>query len=293
MQRFMQSWTGPPPRQQVQQHRTLSPQGGYVNMTGQTGYPVEAHRQAQIQAQQMALKTMTRGQTGARKSPHLTNQNMPQTMSQMPQMPPQQFPTGHRMNVLTGATTLSPQLDVQNLADAGSGMDVDSDTIVVDTPAHPRTPYVNGNNYQAHAQQIPNLAPIDVQAQHTSPSRMTRSHTTASLPQQDPQINAQPQPHPQLTTEPTAQHDSKGPIIGHGPNGPIHLHGPVSSPRRRQSQFSVHEDAATGPDGGREVQSPVSARKSRRGRPTRVDVERQVRMGLGRGVDGEGLFLPR
>jgi len=298
MQRFMQSWTGQPPQQRASHHQAPPVQAGYVTPYDQPGYSTQAQCQAQQQAQQMATERMTRGQTGARCSPHPTNQRLPQSVLQVPQMSSQQFSSGLRTSVPTGATTPPPQLGTRDPADGRSPSGIDDDTIVVNASEPSRTLQMNGSHMQSPPQQTPNLAQMNRQTQHVSPVRVTRSHTAASPPQQQPVTTSQSQSlspsHP--TAEFTAQNNFKGPIIGHGPNGPIYLHGPsTSSPRRRQPQFSLHEDEseASGSNGGRKIQSPMSARKKNGlGRRNNEESQRDGRgqAGMGRGSE---LFLPR
>lgn len=293
MQGFMQSRSGLPPQQQTPQHQAQSIRQGYVNVKGQIGQTDQPQRQAQ----QMAFETMTRGQTGARKSPHPINQGFAASMTQFPQLPFQGVSPGLRTGNLSSATTPSP--------DAASHQNVDSETTGVNIKGPPRVPQVNMHEIQPQPQpqQNPSSAQMDGQAapqhqtQQHSPSRITRSRTQIQCQARSPQP---PQwltgSQSRLAAELSAQHHSKGPIIGHGPRGPIYLNGPSGnntndSRPHSQTQFSVHEDDASGSEAQGQIQSLVSAANRKLGRLR--DAEREAGMQAQMQWEEDESFLPR
>lgn len=285
MQRYLEGWIGPSTQQQMLQRQAPSVRGGYVNVHGQIGDAVQAY--AQGQAQQMAWEPTTRGQTGARNLPHLTNQSLAQPM---PQLTSAQMSSDLKTSLVTSSIIPSPLVAVQNTVNAGSGLYLDDAVVVASTQGPPNAPQTTGSQTQPQPRQYPNLlhpdrqATAQYQAQQPLPARDTpRQARSSGSPQHLTRGQSQ------LVANACAQHQSQGPVIGHGPMGPVYLNG--HSPRRRRSQFSDHEDTTSEAEGQEHSQSPSrtmprSIRK--RGRPT--NVEREARQ-MQREADDR--FLPR
>jgi len=256
-----------------------------VNVHGQIGGVVQAN--AQGQAQQMAWEPTTRGQTGARNLPHLTNQSLARPM---PQLNSAQMSSDLRTTLVTNTIKPSPLVAVQNTVDAGSGLHLDDGTVVASTQGFPNAPQVSGSQTQPHPQHNPHLL---------HPERQAAAHHEAQQPlsARDTPRQARSSRSPrhltrsqsQWVANASAQHQSQGPVIGHGPMGPVYLNG--HSPSGRRSQFSVREDTTSEAEGQEPSQSPsrtMPGSTRKRGRPTNAEREaRQTQQ------ETDGLFLPR
>jgi len=272
MQRLLEGWIGPSPQQQMAQRQIPHVRGGCLNVHGPLGDVVQAH--AQARTQHMSPDTTPIGQTGARNLLDLTGQSVAQSM---PHLLAAQESSDPRDDFVTSVTTPLPPAAVQDSVEAGSGLHVDDDTVMVNSPGHAYAPQVSNSQTQPQPQGSPN--PLHADRQAAAPYEAPQSLAARDMPTQtrpSPSTQRLTRSQSQLAADAPAQQQAQGPVIGHGPMGPIYLHG--NSPRRRRSQFSVDEDTTSVAPSQQDSQSRSGTRpRPSRNRGRRASAEGEAR----------------
>lgn len=285
MQRLLEGWLGPCPQQQMPQHPIPHVGGGYLNVHGPIGDVVQAH--AQAQTQHMSPDTTRIGQGGARNLSDLTGQRVTEPM---PHLLAAQESSDSRDSFVTSATSPLPPAAVQDTVEADSGLHVDDNAVVVDSQGRPYALQVSDSPTQPQRQQCPKLLHADRQATAAyEASQLLAIRDVPTQTRSSPSTQRLTRSQSLFAADAPAQQQAQGPVIGHGPMGPVYLNG--NSPRRRRSQFGVHEDTTSVAPGQGDSQSRSrTTRRSSRKRGRRASAEgdaRQASAGDGRFVFAE------